>query len=73
MVTALILKGIALVMPLRAEDGLERVGMDLTLHAEEAYATGDGAILLGSEVSALRVGGKLVTMKEALEGGMGGS
>jgi Amt family ammonium transporter len=42
----LLLKAIALVMPLRATDSEEAVGLDVPLHGEEAYAHGDGAILL---------------------------
>ena len=44
--TFLILKGIALVMPLRIGGRVEGVGMDVTEHGEEAYTTGDGAILV---------------------------
>lgn len=41
-----ILKAIALVMPLRAGGKEERVGLDLSAHGEEAYVTGEGAILI---------------------------
>ncbi|MGZ5386458.1 MAG: ammonium transporter [Solirubrobacterales bacterium] len=44
--TFLILRGIALVMPLRATEHEEAVGMDVVQHGEEAYATGEGAILV---------------------------
>ena len=44
--TFLILRGIALVMPLRASEHEEAVGMDVVQHGEEAYATGEGAILV---------------------------
>jgi Amt family ammonium transporter len=44
--TFLILRAIALVMPLRATEHEEAVGMDVTQHGEEAYATGEGAILV---------------------------
>ena len=44
--TWVILKGIALLMPLRASDKEERVGLDLSAHGEEAYVTGEGAILI---------------------------
>jgi Amt family ammonium transporter len=47
--TFLILKAMALVMPLRATEGEEAVGMDITQHGEEAYATGEGAILVVPE------------------------
>ena len=35
----------ALVMPLRATEHEEALGMDIVAHGEEAYATGEGAIL----------------------------
>ena len=41
-----LLKLIALVMPLRAERNEEGVGMDVTQHGEEAYAEGEAAILV---------------------------
>jgi Amt family ammonium transporter len=44
--TFLILRAIALVMPLRATEHEEAVGMDFVQHGEEAYATGEGAILV---------------------------
>jgi ammonium transporter, Amt family len=44
--TFLILKGLALVMPLRAGDREQAIGMDVVQHGEEAYATGEGAILV---------------------------
>ncbi|HEU5300241.1 MAG TPA: ammonium transporter [bacterium] len=45
--TFLILKGIGLVLPLRASDGAgEGLGMDVSQHGEEAYGTGEGAILV---------------------------
>ena len=59
--TFVLLKLIGLVMPLRATASEEAIGMDLIAHGEEAYATGDGAILvaLGDKPirsSALEVG-----------------
>ena len=45
-VSFLLLKAIGLVSPLRADTGQEGVGMDLPLHDEEAYAQGEGAILV---------------------------
>ena len=39
----------ALVMPLRATEREEALGMDVTQHGEEAYATGEGAILVTPE------------------------
>jgi len=45
-VTALTLKVIGALMPLRAGAREEALGMDVTQHGEEAYLTGEGAILL---------------------------
>ncbi len=47
--TYVLLKVIGAVMPLRGEDRDEAVGMDLIHHGEEAYATGEGAILVTPE------------------------
>ena len=47
--TFVILKVIGLVMPLRATEREEAVGMDIVQHGEEAYATGEGAILVSTE------------------------
>ena len=47
--TFLILRGLALVMPLRATAREEAIGMDVVQHGEEAYATGEGAILVAHE------------------------
>jgi Amt family ammonium transporter len=44
--TFALLKLIGLVMPLRATAREEALGMDLVAHGEEAYATGEGAILV---------------------------
>jgi ammonium transporter, Amt family len=44
--TFLLLKVIGAVMPLRGEDRDEALGMDVIHHGEEAYATGEGAILV---------------------------
>jgi ammonium transporter, Amt family len=44
--TFVILKLIALVAPLRIGRRVEGVGLDVTEHGEEAYTTGDGAILV---------------------------
>jgi ammonium transporter, Amt family len=44
--TFVLLKAIGAVMPLRATDREEAMGMDVSQHGEEAYATGEGAILL---------------------------
>jgi Amt family ammonium transporter len=45
-VTFVLLKAINLVMPLRASEHDESLGMDVTQHGEEAYASGEGAILV---------------------------
>jgi ammonium transporter, Amt family len=47
--TFLLLKLIGLVMPLRGSEREEALGMDVTYHGEEAYATGEGAILVSPE------------------------
>jgi Amt family ammonium transporter len=47
--TFVLLKLIGLVMPLRASEREEGVGMDVVQHGEEAYATGEGAILITAE------------------------
>ena len=44
--TFVLLKLINLVMPLRATERDESLGMDVTMHGEEAYASGEGAILV---------------------------
>ena len=44
--TFVLLKLIGLVMPLRATAREEAIGMDIVSHGEEAYATGEGAILV---------------------------
>jgi Amt family ammonium transporter len=45
-VTFVLLKVIGRVMPLRATQHDEAIGMDVTQHGEEAYVTGEGAILI---------------------------
>ena len=44
--TFVILKLLALVMPLRIADRDEKLGLDVSDHGEEAYTHGDGAILV---------------------------
>src|SRR4051794_15360435 len=44
--TFVLLKLIGLVMPLRATEREEALGMDVVQHGEEAYATGEGALLI---------------------------
>ncbi len=48
-VTYVLLRLIGAVMPLRAAPEEEALGMDVTYHGEEAYATGEGAILVTPE------------------------
>ena len=48
--TFAILKGLGLVMSLRAVPRIEGVGMDLSQHGEEAYASGEGSILVHPDV-----------------------
>jgi Amt family ammonium transporter len=67
--TFVILKALALVMPLRISGRVEGVGLDVTEHGEEAYTGGDGAILVSpgdssfarrsAEVMAVQSGGQL--------------
>ncbi len=47
--TFLLLHLIGLFVPLRATEHEEALGMDVVQHGEEAYATGEGAILLSTE------------------------
>ncbi len=47
--TFLILKGIGLITPLRGPAREEALGMDIVHHGEEAYASGEGAILIAPE------------------------
>ncbi len=48
-VTFVLLRLIARLMPLRATEHEEALGMDIVQHGEEAYATGEGAILVSTE------------------------
>jgi Amt family ammonium transporter len=50
--TFIILKVLGALMPLRATASEEATGMDITQHGEEAYLTGEGAILVGPESGA---------------------
>jgi Amt family ammonium transporter len=47
--TFVLLKLIGMVAPLRASEHQEALGMDVTQHGEEAYATGEGAILIRTD------------------------
>jgi Amt family ammonium transporter len=48
-VTYVLLRVLGALMPLRAAGKEEALGMDVTYHGEEAYATGEGAILVTPE------------------------
>ncbi|HYH62050.1 MAG TPA: ammonia channel protein, partial [Solirubrobacterales bacterium] len=50
-VTFVLLKVIGALMPLRATPEDEAIGMDVTQHGEEAYLTGEGAILVSTEAA----------------------
>ncbi len=54
-VTYVLLKVLGAIFPLRATEKEEAIGMDVVFHGEEAYATGEGAILVEPEE------GRLVT------------
>jgi Amt family ammonium transporter len=45
-VTYVLLRLVGLVMPLRATEHEEAIGMDVVFHGEEAYVSGEGAILI---------------------------
>ncbi len=47
--TFLLLKLLGLAVPLRTSEREEAIGMDVTQHGEEAYASGEGAILVTTE------------------------
>jgi len=48
--TYALLKVIGAVTPLRGSDEEEAIGMDIVHHGEEAYATGEGALLLRADL-----------------------
>jgi Amt family ammonium transporter len=48
--TYVLLRVVGLVMPLRATEHEEAVGMDVVFHGEEAYVSGEGAILITQEM-----------------------
>ena len=47
--TFILLKVIGFIMPLRSSEKDESLGMDVAYHGEEAYASGEGAILVAPE------------------------
>jgi Amt family ammonium transporter len=52
--TFFLLKLLGLAMPLRASEHDEALGMDVVQHGEEAYVTGEGAILIAPETDVER-------------------
>jgi ammonium transporter, Amt family len=50
--TYVLLRVLGAIVPLRGSERDEAVGMDIVHHGEEAYATGEGAILIRPEVGA---------------------
>jgi len=54
--TFVILKALALVMPLRITGRDEKLGLDVSDHGEEAYTHGDGAILVKPKEGSLAMG-----------------
>jgi Amt family ammonium transporter len=64
--TFVILKAMGAVMSLRAEAGDEGLGMDLSQHGEEAYGSGEGAILVLPDVDSPAIA---VQARLANEGG----
>ena len=57
-VTFVLLKLIGAVMPLRASEREEAIGMDVVQHGEEAYVTGEGAILVVPDDGRAQVAGR---------------
>jgi len=49
--TLVLLRLTGLAFPLRASDHEQSLGMDVTQHGEEAYASGEGAILVSTEAA----------------------
>jgi Amt family ammonium transporter len=49
-VTFALLKAIGMLMPLRTTEHEEALGMDVVQHGEDAYASGEGAILVTPEI-----------------------
>jgi ammonium transporter, Amt family len=47
--TFVLLRVIMFLMPLRVSERDEALGLDVTQHGEEAYASGEGAILVAPE------------------------
>jgi len=62
--TAVLLKLVGVVMPLRAEKTDEGLGLDVSQHGEEAYTRGDGAILVLPETDKPRLAPALAVEPE---------
>jgi Amt family ammonium transporter len=63
-----LLKLLGLVVPLRADQRHERLGLDVPLHGEEAYTSGEGAILVLPEVKPPLTAPLVVPVPEPLGG-----
>jgi Amt family ammonium transporter len=63
--TLLLLKLVSLVLPLRARTRDEGMGLDVVAHGEEAYGTGEGAILVLHEPSGHALSSPAVAEHEA--------
>jgi Amt family ammonium transporter len=66
--TFVILKAISLVATLRVDAREEGMGLDVTAHGEEAYAGGEGAILIARDYATAR-SGAVVRVPVSSEGG----
>jgi Amt family ammonium transporter len=58
LMTFVILKALGWIVSLRALPRMEGVGMDVTQHGEEAYASGEGSILVPPEVASTELGAR---------------
>jgi Amt family ammonium transporter len=61
--TFVVLKAVGLVLPLRATTRAEGLGMDITQHGEEAYAEGEGAVLVFRDAPAPQPAAQPLTAK----------
>ena len=64
-VTFALLKVVGALMPLRATEREESTGMDVTQHGEEAYASGEGAILVLPDGDGAHGSGRAVPVGDA--------
>jgi Amt family ammonium transporter len=58
--TFVLLKVLGALMPLRATEREEAIGMDVVQHGEEAYASGEGAILVDPDGHDGHIDGKVL-------------